>query len=289
MVNQPLVSVCIPTYNGQTYLQDTLRCIAKQTYKRIEVIVSDDASKDTTLNMVHAFKNEMSFPVHVYNHKPKGIGANWNNCVHHANGAYIKFLFQDDLMQPDCIEKMMNMALQDRKVGLVYCTRNTIINGKPEEFKRWLEISGVLHKRWKSLNIMAGILDGKTYLKDENLLKFHSNKIGEPTAVLIKKECFEKVGFFNNDLKQNLDNEFWYRLMPYFKVGFIDQDLVTFRLHSEQATVINNEKNIREGLKLQAIYYKTIFWYLHSKERWKLFKKFSKTGDLYRKLKAFFN
>jgi glycosyltransferase involved in cell wall biosynthesis len=288
MLINPLVSICVPTYNGQAYLQDTLNCISKQTYKPIEVIISDDASSDYTLTLVETFKKQSSFPVHVYHHQPQGIAENWNNCVRYANGTYIKFLFQDDLMTPDCVEKMMQLALLDKKVGLVYCTREFLISGKPEDFQDWLAACSELHKSWDDLEIKPGIISGKRYLRDAYLRRSPGNKIGEPTAVLLKKACFNKVGYFNKALRQNLDNEFWYRLMPYFNVGFIDENLVTFRLHSNQATVVNNEKNIKEGLQLQAIYYKTIFWYLHPKDRWRLFKIYSKIGDLYRKLKAAF-
>ncbi|MDU8885471.1 glycosyltransferase [Yeosuana sp. MJ-SS3] len=286
--NYPLVSICIPTFNGAEFIAEALESAIVQTYTNLEIVVSDDDSDDNTLEIIESYKNLTDIPIHVFHHVPNGIGANWNNCVHYASGDYIKFLFQDDLMTPDCIDKMMQLALVDKKVGLVYCTRDFLISGNPDDFKIWLNKCSVLHKSWCNLEIKDGIISGKRYLKDAFFMRSPSNKIGEPTAVLLKKACFDKVGYFNNDLKQSLDIEFWYRLMPYYSIGFVDENLVTFRLHSNQATAVNNKNNINEKPMLQAIYYKTIFWHLHPRERWKLFKKYSKTGDIYRRLKSIF-
>ena len=87
-----LVSVCIPTYNGAPFLQEALDSVSQQTYRNIEVIISDDASNDKTLEIIQDFKAKASFPVSIYHHEPKGIGANWNNCIRKANGKFIKFL-----------------------------------------------------------------------------------------------------------------------------------------------------------------------------------------------------
>src|SRR5690606_24488463 len=88
----PLVSICIPTYNGAAYIAEALESAIHQTYPHLEIVVSDDASTDATLAIVERFKSKTHIPVSVYHHVPKGIGANWNHCVKQANGAYIKFL-----------------------------------------------------------------------------------------------------------------------------------------------------------------------------------------------------
>ena len=85
-----LVSICIPTYNGEAYLAEALQSAIAQTYRPLEIIVSDDASKDRTLDIVKEFQTKTDIPFYVYHHQPAGIGANWNNCVSHANGEYIK-------------------------------------------------------------------------------------------------------------------------------------------------------------------------------------------------------
>ncbi|MCG2794067.1 MAG: glycosyltransferase [Weeksellaceae bacterium] len=66
----PLISVCIPTYNGAKYLQVVLDSVKAQTYKNIEVIISDDDSQDQTLDIYREFQSEVDFPVYIYYHDP---------------------------------------------------------------------------------------------------------------------------------------------------------------------------------------------------------------------------
>ena len=108
----PLVSICLPTYNGETFLNEALDSIKSQTYPNLEVIVSDDASSDGTLRIIEEFKATVAFPVQVFNHEPQGIGANWNHCMKHAKGIYIKFLFQDDVLYPECVTEMVKWFSQ---------------------------------------------------------------------------------------------------------------------------------------------------------------------------------
>lgn len=96
-----LISICIPTFNGEKYLQEALDSVKSQTYQNIEVIISDDNSNDITLQICQNFKEKVSFPVYIYEHDPSGIG---NNCIFYAYGEYIKFLFQDDILETNCLE-----------------------------------------------------------------------------------------------------------------------------------------------------------------------------------------
>jgi glycosyltransferase involved in cell wall biosynthesis len=284
--NLPLVSICIPTYNGSKYIKEAIVSAVSQTYKNIEIIISDDNSKDDTLDIIKFLMSDTNVSYIIYNHKPQGIGENWNNCVRKANGEFIKFLLQDDVLESGCIEKMVNLSVLDSNIGLVYCKRKIIYDSNNDVHLKWLSRNQNLHNKWYKLKVNKFVIEGKEYLKDYNLMREPLNKIGEPTAVLLKKECFDKVGFFNKELKQTLDFEYWYRLMKYFKIGFIEEDLVSFRLHSEQATFINQFKFENEINILYKSMYKNVFWQLHPYRQWKLFKSVSELGDIIRFLKV---
>ncbi len=266
----PLVSICIPTYNGEKYIAEAMASALSQTYKNVEIIVSDDASKDNTLKIIESFNEKTNIPIHIFHHQPSGIGANWNHCVKQANGKYIKFLFQDDILLPTCIEKMVKLAVTNTNVGLVYCKREIIFDRPKNEYTGWIEYYENLHQNWGSLSISEGVKKGTEYLKDKNLLDFPKNKIGEPTAVFLNKKVFNKVGYFSLKLEQALDIEYWYRLMPYFNVGFLDEELIKFRLHNQQASQINKNRKIKDKKLLPKIFLKTIFKYLHKEQKKKL-------------------
>jgi len=281
----PLVSICIPTYNGAKFIEEALDSAINQTYKNIEIIISDDNSSDDTLVIIEKMLINATIPYKIYNHEPKGIGANWNNCVEKSNGTFIKFLFQDDLLRSDCIEKMLELAKRDDQVGFIYCKRTILHDSNNPEHIKWISYCGVLHAKWFKIKVEQGILEGKKYLSDLYLMNGPLNKIGEPTAVLIRKKCFEKAGYFDEDLKQTLDIEYWYRLMKYYKVGFIDEELISFRLHDEQASFVNLRDQIDEKYLLNKKFYNTTFWQFHPKRRWKLFKSHSWVGDIVRYFK----
>lgn len=285
-MQNPKVSICVPTYNGKAFLREALDSILLQTYDNLEVIVSDDASEDSTLDIVEDFKKHSAFPVFIHHHIPSGIGANWNNCLRHANGAYIKFLFQDDVLKPTCIEKMVAEMEKNSAIGLVYSKRDFLFDKDNEGHLSWINTYKNLHASWKDIKIESGkICKGTDLLKDDNLLKAPKNKIGEPTAVLLKREVIEKVGDFSTKLKQELDMEYWYRMLKYCSVVYIDEPLVLFRLHGNQATEVNVQDQLDESYLLEKSLYSQIFWQLSWENKRRMFFNFSFFGRVYRKLK----
>lgn len=279
--SQPLVSICIPTYNGEKYIEEAVWSALNQTYKNIEIIISDDLSIDNTLGILNKIKDSTKIPFFIHHHQPIGIGANWNNCVRKANGEYIKFLLQDDLLFPECIEAMMDVALMNKKIGLVFSKRNFIYLEKNDFFDEWIKNYGSLHIYWKNLKL---INSGKKLLRScQNLTSSPLNKVGEPSAVLLKKECFNKVGFFNENLVQILDYEFWYRVFKYYKIGFIDEEFASFRLHKDQATQKNLNNDHKDYILYSKLLYKNLFFLLAPRIQKSLFFEHNKFGNLFKK------
>jgi glycosyltransferase involved in cell wall biosynthesis len=268
----PLVSICIPTFNGEKFIAQAMDSAISQSYTNLEIIVSDDASKDETLSVINSYKSKTQIPIYIHNHQPNGIGANWNNCVKNAKGNYIKFLFQDDILGKECVLKMVKIVEANPNVGLVYCKRDFLFEKLTPKLKEFIDYYGTLHTHWSNFRVKQSVLSGKQYLKDSQLLNSPKNKIGEPIAVLLKKECFNKVGFFSEKLQQALDSDFWYRVMRFYDVAFIDEVLVKFRLHDQQASSINKKRIIPDKELVYKNYYRDLFWYLHPKNKLKLLK-----------------
>lgn len=281
-MDKPIVSVCIPTYNGVEFLQETLDSVKRQTYNNIELIVSDDNSKDETLVLVEQFKKEVSFPVFIYHHKQKGIGANWNNCIKNTNGEYIKFIFQDDILLPTCIEEMVNIFEKFKNIGLVVSKRDFIIEESPitQETKNWIDGYGDLQFNLKLTSEDGiSILDSRLF-RSEEFLKSPLNKIGEPSTYLFQKKIFDEVDFFNEKLFQTLDYLFCYRILKKYSVVLINKPLVKFRLHKNQTTNKNKNKNIIDYQLYEKILFNEFYEFLHPKVQKHLFLKFSKINKL---------
>lgn len=259
-----LVSVCIPTYNGERYLEEALNSVKSQTYKNIEIIVSDDRSTDRTLQICRQFQETTDIPMHIHSHTPAGIGANWNNCITNANGEYIKFLFQDDILEDSCIEKQLNTAVEKKLVAV--CSKRLIIdeNGLPVTSGDWYSGCYDLQKSFLRLDFQDFHLLEKTDLK--NLYPYHliSNIFGEPIAFLFEKRIFDEVGLFSTKYKQILDAEMGYRILKKYPVGIMEEKLFRFRLHDEQESSKNKKRkeSLLEDEEFKVFIVKNFYPYL---------------------------
>jgi glycosyltransferase involved in cell wall biosynthesis len=134
-MSSPVVSVCIPTYNGGKYLRETLDSVLAQTYKVFELLVVDDRSSDDTHDILREYSARDKRIRIVRNEKNLGLVGNWNRCVELAYGDWIKFVFQDDIIAPECIERL----LESCKGGSLFaaCRRNIIFDKDAEPMKKY--------------------------------------------------------------------------------------------------------------------------------------------------------
>ena len=116
---QNLVSVIIPVYNVQQYLPQCLESVCNQTYSRIEIIVVDDGSKDTsgTIADEYAEKDERITVIHKAN---GGLSSARNEGIDHAKGEYYLFVDSDDYIDPETVERLLGAMLK-QDAQLVEC------------------------------------------------------------------------------------------------------------------------------------------------------------------------
>lgn len=107
--NLPLVSILIPAYNAEEWIEDTIRSALAQTWPRTEIIVIDDGSKDSTAAIVRQFEPQ---GVRVYTQQNQGASAARNNAFSQCHGDYIQWLDADDLLSPDKIARQMELVME---------------------------------------------------------------------------------------------------------------------------------------------------------------------------------
>lgn len=261
----PLVSLCIPIFNGEEFIQEALKSVQSQTYPNLELIVSDDGSEDTSIEIIKKHLVDLPFRCKLVANVSQGIGENWNNCILHASGKYIKFLFQDDILYPDCVNEMIVLAEADDKVGMVFSDRQILMDKSKISHLKWFKTNGELNHYWDR-PLKTGIYPGKQILKDKNLFRVKPwNKIGEPSSMLFRKSVFGKMGLFDTELIQFLDLEFSLRVLSQYKFGYIQKQLTGFRLHEKQASSRFSKKNISERSillrKLSLAFFFQLSWY----------------------------
>ncbi|MEG5014884.1 MULTISPECIES: glycosyltransferase [unclassified Microcoleus] len=232
---QPKVSICIPTYNGEAFIGEAIKSALAQTYPNIELIISDDGSTDRTIAIAQSFQSQTSVDFRIILHRNYGLSQNWNFCISQAKGQYIKFLFQDDLLAPECIEKMVALAQENPEIGMVFSPRGITIAEDESNpiLRRASQSIKDLHKSWSNLK---SIQPGKELLADTKCLNNPINKIGEPSTVLIAARVFEEIGLFDSGLSQYVDLDMWWRIMGNYHIGFVDEKLSSLRIHPEQQT-----------------------------------------------------
>ena len=218
----PVLSVCMPTYNGEAYVAEALHSILHQTYAAFEVIVVDDGSTDGTLEIVRSVA-DTDARVRVYrNPHQRGIPGNWNACVGFARGQYVCVFHQDDVMLPDNLARKMAVFETDPTLSLVHSLVEPLIEaGAPTRWGNWMEKAEA-----------DFVVDGLVYFRK---LVLGGNCICAPT-VIVRREQLQAVGGFDESLGYACDYETWMKLCVEGRVGFVHQALVCYRWHADNAS-----------------------------------------------------
>ena len=203
----PKVSVIIPTYNRAHLVGRAIQSVLNQTYQDFEIIVVDDGSTDNTEEVVKSFYDKR---IRYIRHKEnKGGGAARNTGIKAAHGEYIAFQDSDDEWFPEKIEKQAKIFENTPpEAGVVYSDMWRITENKKEYFH--------------SPKIMS-----ENRIKYKQALDYGVMNIGIGTA-LIKKECFDKVGMFDEKLPRFIDLELFIRLSKYYYFHRIEEPLVNY-------------------------------------------------------------
>jgi glycosyltransferase involved in cell wall biosynthesis len=233
-MKEPLVSICIPTYNGELYLKECLDSVVSQSYDNIEIIIIDDKSSDGTVGIINSYLVDGRICLY-RNEINLGLVGNWNRCIELANGEWIKFVFQDDLILPDCIEKMLNAANGN---SLIACKRTFLLDGNvDDQTKKYYQKEVVTFEK-------LGVPCAISFISHERISQMAAenicmNFIGEPTSVMFKKAITSKIGFYNDNLTQICDLEYCLRIAVNYGVIYVPETLTRFRIHSLSTTSTN--------------------------------------------------
>jgi cellulose synthase/poly-beta-1,6-N-acetylglucosamine synthase-like glycosyltransferase len=207
----PVVSVIIPVYNGEKTIKETVTSVLNQTFSDLELIIINDGSTDSTLDIVNSI-NDPRLKVFSYPNGNQAVSR--NRGITHAKGEYIAFLDADDLWTPDKIE-MQYQALQDHpETAVAYSWTNCI-----DESSQFLRCGS--HKT----------VNGDAYpnLLVVNILESGSNP-------LICREALEKVGEFDSSLTPAEDWDMWLRLAKHYLFITVPKPQILYRQSSQSAS-----------------------------------------------------
>jgi glycosyltransferase involved in cell wall biosynthesis len=225
VANHPKVSVCIPTYNGADYISEALVSVLSQTFQDFEIVIVDNGSTDQTEAVVAGFTLYSNKIRYFQNENNIGLAGNFNRCMELARGKYIKYLCVDDLLMPDCLERLVTALEGNPEVTLVCGARYSIDEqGQAFALKRYSS----KQERLPGHKVVSRCLFGGNY-------------IGEPTAVIFRKADVHSG--FRDDLPQLMDMELWFRLLEEGALLSLEAPVCSIRFHEGQMT----QENIRSG------------------------------------------
>lgn len=127
----PLVSIGMPTYNGEAFIREALDSLLAQDFKDFELIISDNASKDNTAKICKAYTKRDSRVKYYRNKENIGSNANFNKVLELARGKYFMWAADDDVWEPSFVSSMAYALEHNPKAVLSFCQFDVIdLNGK---------------------------------------------------------------------------------------------------------------------------------------------------------------
>ncbi len=230
---QELVSICVPIFNRQNFLVDSIKSIQNQTYQNIEIILVDNNSTDRSYELIlENFSNIENISIYK-NNENIGYNQKYNKCIDLAKGKYIGIFHSDDIYDKNIVKKSIDLISSNERIGFV-CSYGERININGEITGKFDIPSQLLKKKKFNFDFEEVFL---TMLEIGNVIT--------TSTVITKKEVYKEIGNFDNSFKASADYDLWLRILRKYKLGVVNEKLVKWREHKEQISeyTIRNWQN----------------------------------------------
>ncbi|MDQ3652577.1 MAG: glycosyltransferase [Acidobacteriota bacterium] len=207
---RPAISVVIPTFNRATLALQTVQSVFAQTFSHYEVIVVDDGSTDNTKEMLASFGGATNFRYHYQPNSGRSSARNQGFTL--AQGDFILFLDSDDLLFPDALAQLY-AAAQSSAAGMIV---GQVQFANEQLEKLWLLKPSQVTCREGGLTYPS-LITGRYFLL--------------PGAVLLRRECLQKVGGFDRTLEPCEDYDFYLRVALACELTCIEGKVLLYRMH----------------------------------------------------------
>jgi glycosyltransferase involved in cell wall biosynthesis len=255
------ISVVIPCYNSARTIAETLDSILAQTYGDFEVIAVDDGSSDDTAKVIGAYQGRVKY-VHQSN---AGVSAARNNGVAHAAGKWIAFCDSDDLWVEDKLQIVASaIAGVPTQCDLIFSDYAIMDDGKISEPKGMMS-SKTMFPVFREFGLkIADMFDGRAAIRPVradgrpaeitcyygHMLKWLIlGNVLLPTAVVVRKQAYERVEGFKSEFRNAEDTEFFLRLSKKSRFLYIDEPLIVYRRISTSLLATSMLKTMRNGAR----------------------------------------
>jgi glycosyltransferase involved in cell wall biosynthesis len=219
MITKPKISVVMPVYNGEKYLSTAIDSILNQTFPDFEFIIINDASTDTTSDIIRKYQKKDKRIISINNEKNLGIGGTLNKGFTYAKTQYVARMDADDISEPERLEKQYKLISSNKKLGVVggYIL---IINEQNDPL--------LLRK----------------YLANSNDLKnhiFRYSPFAHP-ATMIRLSVFNEFGGYDPSKSPSEDLDLWIKIGTKYEFGNVPRVILNYRIYEASASNSNLRK-----------------------------------------------
>lgn len=235
-MENPKVSVIIPNYNHELYLDERIQSVLNQSYKDFEVIILDDVSKDNSRDVIEKYRSNPHVSHIVYNTENSGSTfKQWAKGFSLAKGELIWIAESDDSCSPELLQKLVNEFEKDNELVLAY-SLSMFIDEHGNQHKPANNVKRTVH------------LDGKDYI--QRYMEF-GNHIKNASCALFKKDVAVNLNQIYTHYKGSGDRMFWILIAEQGRVSIVDELLNYFRRYSSTTTskMTLNGTNHKEELE----------------------------------------
>ena len=220
--NQPLVSIIMNCYNGETFLHESIKSVLSQTYKNWELIFWDNRSEDKSAEIFKGYNDKRLKYYYAPQHTL--LSEARNEAVKRSSGEFIAFLDTDDFWEKDKLELQLPL-FKDSKVGVVYGNL-FIVNEK-------LNVKKIFLKRKKPRGF---ILD--------DLLKNYCTLL---VTLVVRKSFLDNCQpAFNNLFHIAGDFDLMIRMSVKYKFDCVEKPIASYRVHEKNESLLNRSRQIQE-------------------------------------------
>lgn len=216
MQNNILVSIVIPCYNSEKTIKNALESVLNQTYKHIEIVIVDGASKDNTLDTIRNCCVDVMNQVTIISEKDNGIYDAMNKGIKAAHGQLIGILSSNDAFEKDAVENIVNQYDPKYPICIIYGMQRYLRDGK--------EIYTAIYRH-------------------ENL----TEKMMAHPSCFVSKKLYEKYGAFDTSFKSSADYDFLWRMYEKSDVHFepVYKIIANFNMGGTSGTQIGYLETIK--------------------------------------------
>lgn len=226
-----LISIVVPVYNSEKYLDKAIQSCLNQTYSNIEIITINDGSTDSSLEILNSYADRIK----IISQENKGIAGAINTGIKAMNSNRYKLMNSDDLLYPDGVEILIKEI--DK---LNY--KKTIIHGNYD----------IIDSNDKIIDESKELNRNQMSLFEQNVHLLAYNYLNAITSVF-PRESFTKYGYYNESVKFAEDYELLLRfcLLHDFRLHFVEEKIAMYRHHPQQDTYRKNRKapNYQEEIR----------------------------------------